>query len=134
MAFGENITNFDYPSNSRWCSCKNLAAALLFVDFPKSFDSIHVEKMGKILLTYDLPKESVAAIMILYRSTKIKFRTLDEETDYINIIAGEQQGDTSASYLFIICLKYVLRTSIDLMKENGFKQFFPSSGRVSTAI
>ena len=30
------------------------------------------------------------------------------------------QGDTLAPYLFIICLDYVLRTSVDLMKENGF--------------
>ena len=31
------------------------------------------------------------------------------------------QGDTLAPYLFIIYLDYALRTSIDLMKENGFK-------------
>ena len=30
------------------------------------------------------------------------------------------QEDTLAPYLFIICLDYVLRTSIDLMKENNF--------------
>ena len=27
----------------------------------------------------------------------------------------------NCSYLFIICLDYVLRTSLDLMKENGFQ-------------
>ena len=31
------------------------------------------------------------------------------------------QGDTLAPYLFIICLDYVLRTSIDIMKDNDFK-------------
>ena len=30
------------------------------------------------------------------------------------------QGDTLVPYLFIICLDYVLRTSVVLMKENGF--------------
>ena len=39
----------------------------------------------------------------------------------MDIVAGVLQGDTLAPYLFIICLDYVLRTSIDLMKENGFK-------------
>ena len=34
---------------------------------------------------------------------------------------GVLQGDTLVSYLFIICLDYLLRTSIYLMKENGFK-------------
>ena len=38
------------------------------------------------------------------------------------MVAGVLQGDTLAPYLFIICLDYVLRTSIDLMNENGFKQ------------
>ena len=31
------------------------------------------------------------------------------------------QGDTLAPCFFIICLDYVLRTSIDLIKENDFK-------------
>ena len=31
------------------------------------------------------------------------------------------QGDTLGPYLFIICLDYVLRTSIDKIKENGFE-------------
>ena len=30
------------------------------------------------------------------------------------------QGDTLAPYLFIIFVDYILRTSIDLIKENGF--------------
>ena len=43
------------------------------------------------------------------------------ETDYFDIVAGGLQGDTLAPCLFIICLEYVLRKSIDLMKENSFK-------------
>ena len=39
---------------------------------------------------------------------------------YLDIIAGVVQGGTLASDLFIVCLHYVLRTSIDLIKENGF--------------
>ena len=31
------------------------------------------------------------------------------------------QGDTLAPYLFIICLDYMLRTSIDKMEDNSFK-------------
>ena len=46
-------------------------------------------------------------------------RSPDGETDFFDIVAGMLRGDTLAPYLFIICLAYVLRTSIDLMKENG---------------
>ena len=43
------------------------------------------------------------------------------ETDYFDIVAGVLQGETLVPYLFIICIDYVLRTSVDLRKENGFK-------------
>ena len=43
------------------------------------------------------------------------------ETDYFDIVAGVLQGDTLAPHLIIICLDYMLRTSIGLMKDNGFK-------------
>ena len=53
---------------------KNLQATLIFVDFTKAFDSIHRGKMEQILLAYGIPKETVAAITILYRNTKVKVR------------------------------------------------------------
>ena len=77
--------------------------------------------MEQILLAYGLPKETVAAIMILYRNTKVKVRSPDGDTEYFDIVAGVLQGDTLAPYLFIICLDYVLRTSIDKIRENGFE-------------
>ena len=77
--------------------------------------------MEQILLAYGLPKETVAAIMILYRNTKVKVRLPDGDTEYFDIVAGVLQGDTLAPYLFIICLDYVLRTSIDKIRENGFE-------------
>ena len=100
---------------------KNLEATILFVDFSKAFDSIHIGKMEQILLTYGLPKETVAAITMLYRNMKVKAHSPDEDTDYFNIVPGVLQGDTLAPYLFIICLNYVLRTFIGEMKDNGFK-------------
>ena len=59
--------------------------------------------------------------MILYSNTKVKVSSPDGDTDYFDIVAGVLQGDTLAPYLFIICLDYVLRTSIDKFKENGFE-------------
>ena len=77
--------------------------------------------MEQILLAYGLPKETVAAIMILYRNTKVKVRSPDGDTDDFDIVAGVLQGDTFVPYLFIICLDDVLRTSIDKIKENSFE-------------
>ena len=77
--------------------------------------------MEQILLAYSLPKETVAAITILYWNTKVKVSSPDEDTEYFDIVAGVLQRDTLAPYLFIICLDYVLRTSIDKIKENSFE-------------
>ena len=100
---------------------KNLQATILFVDFIKAFDSIHRGKMEQILLAYGIPKETVSAITILYRNTKMKVCSPDGDTDYFDIVAGVLQGNTLAACLFIISLDYVLRTLIDKIKENGFE-------------
>ena len=101
-------------------SAKNLEATILLVDFAKAFDSIHRGKMEQILLAYSLPKETVAATMMLYRNTKVKVGSPGGDTDYFDITAGVLQGDTLALYIFIICLENVLRMSIvTLTKERS---------------
>ena len=99
---------------------KNIEGTILFVDFTKAFDSIHRGKIEQILLANGLPQKTVAAIMMLHRNTKVKVGSPNGDTDYFEIVAGVLQGDTWDPYLFIICLDYVLRTSIDKIKENGF--------------
>ena len=100
---------------------KNLQVTILFIDITKVFDPINRGKMEQILLAYDQPKETVAAIMIFYRNTKVKVRSPDGDTKYFYIVAVVLQGDTLAPYLFNISLDYTLRTSIDKIKENGFE-------------
>ena len=111
---------------------KNLQAKLLFVDFTKAFDSIHRGKIEQILQAYGLPKESVAAITILYRNTKVKVCSPDGDTEYFNIVAEVLQGDSLTPYLFIICLNYVLRALIDKIRENGFELTKKRSRRYPT--
>ena len=100
---------------------KNLQATLLFVDFTKAFDSIHRGKMEQILLAYGLPKETVAAITILYRNTKSESAFTGWSHRILWHCSRSNTRDTLSPYFFIICLDYVLRTSIDKIKENGFE-------------
>ena len=55
---------------------------------------------------------------MFYRNTKVKVHSPDGDTIYFDIAASVLQGDTLIQYLFIICLDYVLRTSINKIKEN----------------
>ena len=68
--------------------------------------------------------------MMLYKNTKVKVRSPDCDSYYFDIVAGVLQRDTLAPYLFIICL----RTSIDIMKDNGFKLAKERSRRYPTQI
>ena len=77
--------------------------------------------MEQILLAYGISKETVTAITILYKNTKVKVHSPDGDTDYFDIEAGVLQGNILAQYLFIIFLENVLRTSINKIRENGFE-------------
>ena len=68
--------------------------------------------MEKILLAYGIPKEIVTAIMILYRNTKSRVKSL-METEFFDVLAGVLEGDTLVPFLFVVCLDYVLRISVD---------------------
>ena len=96
---------------------KNLEATISFVDFSKAVDSIHRGKMEQILLAYGLPKEIVGAIIMLYKNTKVKIPGRRHRLlRHCSRCAARRYIDP------IICVDYVLRASIDIMKDNGFKQ------------
>ena len=99
---------------------KNLPATLLFIDFSKAFDSIHRGKMKDILLAYGIPHETVNGIMMLYKDTRSLVRSPDGDTSFFDITAGVLQGDTLAPFIFVICLDYILRKSIDENLDLGF--------------
>ena len=65
---------------------KNLETTLLFVDFSKAFNSLHRGKIEQILLAYGHLKETFTAIMMLYRSIKVKRYSLDGDIDFFNNI------------------------------------------------
>ena len=64
-------------------------------------------------------QKTVTAIIMVYKNTKAMVCLPDGDTDFFNVVSAVLQVNTSAPFLFIICLDYVLLMSIDLMKENG---------------
>ena len=86
---------------------KNLKSTLLFMDFSNAYDFIHREKMEQILLAHGHPKETVIAIMMLYKNMKAMVCSPNSETNFFDIVIEVLQGDTLSLYLFIISLDYV---------------------------
>ena len=58
--------------------------------------------------------------MMLYRNTRSMVRSPDGDTAFFEITTGVLQGDTLAPFLFILCLDYILKTSVDINAELGF--------------
>ena len=79
-------------------------------------------------------KKTVAALMMLYNLTKVNVFSPDVDTDYVDIVTGVLQGYTLTPYLFILCLDYMIKTSIDLIKETIFKLTKERSRRYSAQI
>ena len=111
--------NFVNPLNSRRCTCKKTLTQQYYLSTSPRSLTPHTGKMEQILLASGLLIETITAMLMLSKNTKVC--SPDEDTDYFDIVAGVLQGHTLTLYLFIISLDYALRTSIDLMKDNGFK-------------
>ena len=69
--------------------------------------------MEQIQLAYGLPRETVTAIMMLYKNMKAMVLSPDGDRDFFDFVAGVLQRDTLAPYSFIICQDYVLQMLID---------------------
>ena len=115
-----SITDSDNPSNHRRNSCKIPWDNTLVWRFLLGI-WFHIQRKNEAnTSSVWSPPKKVTAIMILYKNTEIKIRSPDGDIDFFDIVVGVLHRDTLDPYLFIICLDYALRMSIDLIKENGF--------------
>ena len=100
---------------------KNMALAMIFVDFSKAFDSINRRQMFLILKAYGFPKEIVEAIAIIYHNNTAAVITPSGLTEYFAVLTGIFQGDTLAPLLFIIVIDYVLRKAYKALDDPGIE-------------
>lgn len=70
---------------------------------------IHHGKLIEILKACGIPTKIVDAISILYKDREAQVVTHDGDREFFEILAGVQQGDTLAPFLFIIALDCALR-------------------------
>ena len=70
---------------------KNLEATQLFVDFSQAFDFVYRGNMYQILIAYCFFKETITAIMILYKKLE---QSPDGDNDFFDIVARVFERDT----------------------------------------
>ena len=73
----------------------------MFIDFKKTFDSIHRGEMLKIIRAYVIPEPVFAVIGLLYPGRKAKVSLPDGETEFFEILAiswGPTRRHTGSLY------------------------------------
>ena len=82
----------------------------MLVDYSKVLDSIHRGKMEQILPAYGVPQ----------RNCNRYNNDLRRYVGHDSLVAKILQNNLFTPFLFIICQKYLLLTSINLIKVNSF--------------
>ena len=54
---------------------------------------------------------------MLYRNTRSMVRSPDRDTAFFEITTGVLKGDILSPFLFILCLDYILKTSVEINSE-----------------
>ncbi len=99
---------------------QNKKFILIFIDFSSAFDSVNWEAMESILLKgFLIPPELVAAIMSLYRGSKVRVRQEDLYSQDIPVTGGVLAGDTLAPLLFVesATVQLIIGNSLDIRIE-----------------
>ena len=104
----------------------------VFIDFSKAFDSVDWNYIENILLSYDVPKDLVDAIMSVYYGAQASVKAGSSLSESFDLGVGVLQGDTLAPYLFIIVLDWVLRNV--LPDESLGAELIPPAGTKSRPI
>jgi hypothetical protein len=81
-----------------------------FVDFEKTFDSLHRDSLWEILRNYGIPSKIVQLIKQFYTNFSC---TINSEADTSFLVkSGVRQGCAMSSVLFIIAIDWVMRTTL----------------------
>ena len=101
-------------------TCKKYRGNTLVCRFHGSIE-FHAHRKDGAIWAYGYLKETITAIIILYKDMKSIVRSPNSNTDYFDIVVGILQWDRLVPFLFIIYLHYLLRTSTEIMDKNGFR-------------
>ena len=92
---------------------------MIFTDFSKDFDSVNKKSMLRILSIYGIPKKTGAAIKRMYETPQTFVDTADGPTDIFPTTTCILQGDTLASFFFVIVEDNILHQSVDNISSKG---------------
>jgi hypothetical protein len=79
-----------------------------FIDFSKAFDSLHRDKLWKILEYYGIPTKLISLIRIFYDNYKCSVKQQGAEA-WFDVKTGVRQGCVISPFLFIIATDFIMK-------------------------
>jgi len=81
-----------------------------FIDFRKTFDSVHRPALWKILKLYGLPVKVITFIQKLYKESYCSVRIDSDTSMWFRVVTGVHQGCILSPLLSAIAIDWVLTT------------------------
>ena len=81
---------------------------LVFIDFTKAFDSVHLSSLWKILETSPIQKDYITLLKSTYEGSQSAIKTDIGTSRLIDIMKGVKQGDILSAILFCVVLAAVI--------------------------
>ena len=100
---GEGIRVIEESMN--YTKQNNINAYAIAIDFEKAFDSVSWEYLWEALNAFNIPKEFIDAIKMLYNDIESCVVNNGKSTQYFKIKRGVRQGDPIAAYLFTLAIE-----------------------------
>ena len=82
-----------------------------FIDYAKAFDSVHHNKVWKILREMEIPDHLTCLLRNLYAGQEATVRIGHGTTDWFQIGKGVHQGCILSPCLFNLCVEYIMRNA-----------------------
>ena len=100
-----------------------------FVDYKAAFDSVDQDLLWESLERYGVPPVYINILRESYRGFEACVNVDGSLTEWFLVLAGVKQGDVISPLLFNIMIDWILRSSVDDIKEEGVKVIPRKSSR-----
>jgi len=100
-----------------------------FVDYKAAFDSVDQDLLWVALERYGVPPVYINILRESYKGFESCVSVDGLLTDWFLVLAGVKQGDVISPLLFNIMIDWILRSSVDNIKEEGVKVIPRKSSR-----
>jgi len=87
-----------------------------FVDFEKSYDSVHRNGLWMIMNQYGIPQKIINIVTGLYDGFECAVVKEDATSEWFELTTGVKQGCTIPGFLFLLIIDSVMRNTV---KEEG---------------